>query len=803
MLFVYYVDLLSIQTKEAFTFYLSCVTEKIKSDMISRQFLQDIDYFIICTTESDRSNSYDYKTFSAETGIHYLNHDEKLACMSLTMHELSSLPRDQEKKHIHLLSIMQHLSAFYKDNPSKLTDVNHLIDILEWERDPHLIYTMYLLSHFEYRAFNIGIMLFKLTMLYPENNLQYGNHSSILDECCLNQDKLTLLSEMIPKNILLELNLPIINASKVIEGEGLHDSKCIAHIKMLKDFYNYHALLSPNPLKTSILDVFLEARFEIIQNFGVDAFNQADTAWALLINELDSHQVISNLISDNKQNSPGIDNSNKQPSEIKAHKKRDTQDTQDSSNKKTLREEPKALFTSGSKIPVLEASSLILKGGREQFKYVVPNNPSEIEHHLFFARVAVLKHTSRNWGIFTEKTIPEHTVLRHYHGNLIELDNEKKTWEYTFHISEKRGLDAFSEGNWTSFVNSSLCNFGANVIAIQKGQRIIYETLRDIHPGEQLLVYYDESYDFHGNEMRFLKSTDSYLDSDDILKQHASLYTVEPQVAPLAVQACFNIDSHQHFKIPKYNILEANHRAEPAGDLNHYYDMPILAVDSLDGVTVLPQCEQENITPLMLAILDKDLDLALFLLKNGANPNIQTSIHGLTALHVLMKSSFELEQKKIMLDELINHGAILQLQDYQDQSILHAAIASTDLALVQYILSCKQNDADLNKSLFQYLNENNYDPFLYSLFLNEINIAKELFHSMKKADILGYFKDETQLDLFSERLSNIDDSNEYQDICELFIDKLNKYEKSLTNAETKERIGNWINGISANTRKRP
>ena len=51
-----------------------------------------------------------------------------------------------------------------------------------------------------------------------------------------------------------------------------------------------------------------------------------------------------------------------------------------------------------------------------------------------------------------------------------------------------------SQSNWMRFVNCSRCEDEQNIVAFQFRGEIYYRTYKSINPGEELLVWYGESY---------------------------------------------------------------------------------------------------------------------------------------------------------------------------------------------------------------------------------------------------------------------------------------------------------------------
>ncbi|KAK4099146.1 SET domain-containing protein, partial [Parathielavia hyrcaniae] len=101
------------------------------------------------------------------------------------------------------------------------------------------------------------------------------------------------------------------------------------------------------------------------------------------------------------------------------------------------------------------------------------------------------------------QTIAEGDWLGEYLGEILPLDApEANTSDYAFLMPgravervKRVVVDAATHGNWTRFVNSS-CDPNVEVVPEQVGKvRIIaFRAARDIHAGEQLLVFYGKDY---------------------------------------------------------------------------------------------------------------------------------------------------------------------------------------------------------------------------------------------------------------------------------------------------------------------
>ena len=168
---------------------------------------------------------------------------------------------------------------------------------------------------------------------------------------------------------------------------------------------------------------------------------------------------------------------------------------------------------------------------------------------------------------------------------------------------------------------------------------------------------------------------------------------------------------------------------------------------------VLQQYLQNNFTPLMYACALGDLNSITHLLEQGSDPNAQASIDGYAPLHIVMKSSVTVEVKKQIIAQLLAYGASLSIQDKRDISILHEAIAaSNDDDLVEFLMTTATNRLEANEQKESYVeqvlnlvNQEDLDPFLYSLSLRKTNISIFLAQYLTASDMITYLKSEEKL----------------------------------------------------------
>lgn len=104
------------------------------------------------------------------------------------------------------------------------------------------------------------------------------------------------------------------------------------------------------------------------------------------------------------------------------------------------------------------------------------------------------------FGACAIKRIPHGTWFGPFEGKLVRTTdvtegvNNEYMWEI-FHDGEvSHFLDGFNENNWMSFVRCARHKKEQNLVVFQYHGCIYYRTTRDIHPGSELLVWYDTKY---------------------------------------------------------------------------------------------------------------------------------------------------------------------------------------------------------------------------------------------------------------------------------------------------------------------
>jgi len=279
--------------------------------------------------------------------------------------------------------------------------------------------------------------------------------------------------------------------------------------------------------------------------------------------------------------------------------------------------------------------------------------------------VAVLKSSSKNLGVFAKKAISKGQLLGSYMGKKVSLYNTKQNTDYLFELNEFEGVNALKSRNWTAFVNSSRASM--NVVCDYAGGELKYKSIKKIAIGEQLLLDYGPEYDFdHDGAYRYLKSSDTRLDSEELITNHPMLYCNKAQQLPATLAQQLRVANETYFKIPCYDFFMQNNTLQP--DVNAV----LLAMDDSNNLPIRQEL-QENITALMYACVNQEQALVTYLLDHGACPNIQSSIQGYTALHLVCLSSHPLHVKNTLITLLRSKGARVDLCEKNKQSVIQLA----------------------------------------------------------------------------------------------------------------------------------
>jgi len=107
--------------------------------------------------------------------------------------------------------------------------------------------------------------------------------------------------------------------------------------------------------------------------------------------------------------------------------------------------------------------------------------------------------SGNSFGACAIKRIPHGTWFGPFEGKLVRLNetkdvNTEHMWEI-FHDGEvSHYLDGRGENTWMSFVCCARHKVEQNLVVFQYHGCIYYRTIKDVHAGKELLVWYDNKY---------------------------------------------------------------------------------------------------------------------------------------------------------------------------------------------------------------------------------------------------------------------------------------------------------------------
>nr|XP_034337227.1 PR domain zinc finger protein 12 [Crassostrea gigas] len=101
-----------------------------------------------------------------------------------------------------------------------------------------------------------------------------------------------------------------------------------------------------------------------------------------------------------------------------------------------------------------------------------------------------------NMGVWTDAFVPKHTILAEYEGEFVESPTD---FTYCWQIDSgphKLFIDGKNENisNWLRYVNCARNAFEENTDTFNCGSKKFYYTIKDVHPNNELLVWYGTSY---------------------------------------------------------------------------------------------------------------------------------------------------------------------------------------------------------------------------------------------------------------------------------------------------------------------
>ncbi len=138
----------------------------------------------------------------------------------------------------------------------------------------------------------------------------------------------------------------------------------------------------------------------------------------------------------------------------------------------------------------------------------------------------------------------------------------------------------------------------------------------------------------------------------------------------------------------------------------HHITKQLLDIDSENNSLYKNQINDEDLTPLMIAVLNKDIDMINLLFQYDIDPNIQNS-KGTTALmyacnslnkNKYINNNYNIENTLIyrIINILINNGSIINMMDSLNQTALNYACTYIDGDTLNRIISLLDKGANPN-----------------------------------------------------------------------------------------------------------
>jgi|GEM_PF-5580735 len=368
------------------------------------------------------------------------------------------------------------------------------------------------------------------------------------------------------------------------------------------------------------------------------------------------------------------------------------------------------------------------------------------EYDVFIGPVPVLQETEDYpiYGVFANKDIHLENgsmplFLGEYQGDYIEAQESEDI--YAIDAGSGYVVSAKERGSWARMVNTTDSEDTANVSYVSRGQKVYFYLIRELKAGEQLLVYYGEDHELEIK--RFLHKSDNWQTSEERYKSHRDLYRME-------------VKDGITYAVPIIDALDAR-----------TIDLPILKQAS-DG-TFLPQHQQENKNLVIWACEQGDFGLLQYALSLSPDTNMQTRIGGCTALHAVMRNPLLDASEKIrFLDALLtNKNTLLHLQDKDEDSILHIAIAQEEVELIAYILKAREGRASkTNTDIHDCVNDKGHDFIFAALNTGSVDVINALRPFMQSYD-LEHVIDDDHADLLAEIWQELKSSSDFERLCEI------------------------------------
>ena len=406
-------------------------------------------------------------------------------------------------------------------------------------------------------------------------------------------------------------------------------------------------------------------------------------------------------------------------------------------------------------IKTLESILSSSNGYEVKFKhYDGPTTHSDLrkmEEKIMLGPVSALQHhaDTKCWGVFAKEDINlarnrnEDVLLGAYlgqHQSMEEVDaDDNFDPRYTFELDNGDMINAKHERSWLAMVNSTSDKDVANIEPIESNDNVYYRLTRPIKQNQQLLVYYGDAYRFENK--RFLNPNDTWEESDEKFQKNKAHYQDKQTLDPHFLKL-LELPDNTVFAVPNATLTTFG---------ENVVDIPLLAYDAAQTDFLL-QHQQDNITLLHRACWQGDLNEVAKLLALKANPNLQSTRLGYSALHFVLLSPLDIEKKKALINLIRQTPNIsLSQQDSEDRSILHLAIEQHDVALIQYLLSLDNSTASMRSCL----NHHEQDYFFLAATTGSTHVITTVAPFVTLDELKDYFEDEDSTKTFQDAIKKM------------------------------------------------
>lgn len=329
-------------------------------------------------------------------------------------------------------------------------------------------------------------------------------------------------------------------------------------------------------------------------------------------------------------------------------------------------------------------------------------------------------------GLFAREFIPANTCIGEYTGEWIK--NTVISPDYSL-VAGDHVVDAKVKGNFTRYINfsdsQSNCEFQAKKHA--KQCLGIVTTLKDIYPGQQLLVDYNTFTEEDSRDYYFLNPQDNELAPIDWYQQEQENYLLV-EASSLANSGITS--ASRCYATPLGEIILKNQSIsrQKKKDLSGFVHHPYLPIDqnqleAAPTAHIYSAGERDIFFPLMVASYLGQVNNVDWLLEHKANVDHQQHHSGNCPLFLALvgyeraKTGALRKNYFTIIRKLMDAGANLTIHDRNDDTFLHKSIhILSDIDFTTLIAAyAQQKSKDAIIPIFKYINNRSEDLIISCL----------------------------------------------------------------------------------------